>query len=139
MSTVEIVAKHAIVSDTCRANRTTEGAIDEALDRLRDEAVALMARRGEGRGDLFHFKLSIERVTGSAGNAGVQTARQPQHAPICKSVSECPNWDHCRAVGECCPPEPEPSREGFGKVELPQPTPGAKRIAGVRAPDGSQP
>lgn len=61
MSTVEIKAKHAIVSDVCRANRTTEGAVDEALARLREEALALMARRGEGRGDKFHFVLSIER------------------------------------------------------------------------------
>lgn len=81
MSTIEVVAKHAIVTDTCRTNRTTEGAIDEALDRLREEAVSLMARRGEGRGDLFHFKLSIERVTTSAGNAGVTTARREPFQP----------------------------------------------------------
>ena len=61
MSTVEIKAKHAIVTDVCRTNRTDEGAVDEALDRLREEALRLFQSRGHGRGDKFHFVLNIER------------------------------------------------------------------------------
>lgn len=61
MSIVEITAKHAIVTDECRSNRTDEGAVDEALARLRAEAMRLFGKRGHGRGDKFHFKLVVER------------------------------------------------------------------------------
>jgi hypothetical protein len=40
----------------------------------------------------------------------VDAAAKPVRA--CKSVSECPDWDHCSAVGECCPPEPHEDTRG---------------------------
>jgi hypothetical protein len=54
-----ISAQHAIVSDACRTNRGDEGAIDEALARLRAEAMACMPGWSQ-RGARFHFVLTVE-------------------------------------------------------------------------------
>lgn len=64
--TIHVTAKHAIVTDVCRSNRTNEGAVDEALARLREEALRLFSKRGHGRGDKFHFRLDIEREVSRA-------------------------------------------------------------------------
>jgi len=58
---VQITAKHAIVSDVCRRNKTAAGAVDEALERLRAEAMRIIAKRGDDRGDELHFILQVER------------------------------------------------------------------------------
>lgn len=55
-----IEAKHAIVTDTCRVNKTDNGARDEALDRLRDEYDALLKNWPIGSGAKFHFVLAVE-------------------------------------------------------------------------------
>lgn len=61
MKTPGVTAMHAIVTDTCRANRGDEGAIDEALARLRRSALSCL---GAGKpGTRFHFVLSVERPT----------------------------------------------------------------------------
>lgn len=70
MSKVTVQAKHAIVSDQCRSNWTDAGAVDQALEHLRKEAVRLIELRGHGRGDLLHFKLEIERETQVGGGNG---------------------------------------------------------------------
>jgi hypothetical protein len=72
---VQITAKHAIVSDTCRRNKTAEGAVEEALGRLREEAMRLIAKRGDGRGDNLHFILEIERDS-SISAPGANTGQQ---------------------------------------------------------------
>lgn len=54
-------AKHAIVTDQCRTNRTDAGAVDEALSRLRSEALECMANWPQGVGAQFHFALTLER------------------------------------------------------------------------------
>ena len=56
-----ITAKHAFVTDTCRRNHTDAGAVDEALARLRDEAMAILGGWPEGRGAKLHFALTMER------------------------------------------------------------------------------
>jgi hypothetical protein len=54
-------AKHAIITDQCRLNRTDEGAVDEALRRVRQEALECMAGWPTGAGAQFHIALTIER------------------------------------------------------------------------------
>ena len=54
-------ASHAIVTDTCRANRGDTGAIDEALARLREAALKCADGWDHGRGARFHFVLTVER------------------------------------------------------------------------------
>lgn len=54
-----IKAVHAIISPTCRANRGDEGAIDEALRRIKDEYTRLLLpANAEAR---FHLVLTVER------------------------------------------------------------------------------
>ena len=55
-----IVAKHAIVTDTCRANKGDSAVIDESLERLRAEAVEVMPNWAQGSGVKFHFALTVE-------------------------------------------------------------------------------
>ena len=59
-----IKAKHAIVTDTCRINKTDNGARDEALDRLRDEYDPLLKNWPIGSDVKFHFVLSVEYLAG---------------------------------------------------------------------------
>ncbi len=54
-------AQHAYVTDTCRENRTDPGAVDEALARLREEAVAIIGQWPRGSGMRLHFVLTMER------------------------------------------------------------------------------
>lgn len=58
---VTVKARHAVVSDQCRAKWGEEVAVDLALSRLRESALRLFKERGEAQGDQFHFKLEIER------------------------------------------------------------------------------
>lgn len=53
-------AKHAIVTKVCRANRGVEGAIDEALTRLRDEYLRLV-EKDANRNANFHLVLTVDR------------------------------------------------------------------------------
>lgn len=55
-------AKHAIITDTCRANRTDRGAFDEAIERLRQEYDACMKGHPNGLGTQFHLVLTVERA-----------------------------------------------------------------------------
>lgn len=56
-----IKAVHAIITPTCRMNRTDAGAFDEAVRRLRDEYIACL--RGAVTGN-FHLVLTVERREG---------------------------------------------------------------------------
>lgn len=51
-------ALHAIITRECRANRGDEGAIDEALARVRTEYLACV---GNPRIAQFHVTLTVER------------------------------------------------------------------------------
>jgi hypothetical protein len=55
-----IKARHAIVTDVCRANRTDEGAVDEALARLREEALQCFQGWKGKEGIQWHFVLTME-------------------------------------------------------------------------------
>lgn len=55
-------AKHAIITDTCRANRTDGGAFDEAVQRLWDEYLACTKGHPQGAGTQFHLVLTVERA-----------------------------------------------------------------------------
>ncbi len=57
------MAKHAIISDDCRTNRTDAGALDEAFDRVREEYFRCAAGWPIGKGAKFHIALTIERPT----------------------------------------------------------------------------
>jgi hypothetical protein len=67
-----IKARHAIVTDTCRANRGNDGVIDEVFDRLRDSYLAASKGWPVGNGAKFHFVLTVERpvAEGEAGGKG---------------------------------------------------------------------
>lgn len=58
---VNLKAKHAVVGDACRANRGDAAAIDEAVARVRTEALRLAERWPAGQGVKLHFVLTIER------------------------------------------------------------------------------
>ena len=55
-----ICAKHAIVTPTCRNNRTPLGALAEAVERLQLEYVELLNHEGEDE-VTYHFVLTVER------------------------------------------------------------------------------
>lgn len=55
-----MIAKHAIVTDVCRTNKTDAGATAEALERLRAEAIATFPFH-VGKGVKFHFVLLVEQ------------------------------------------------------------------------------
>jgi len=54
-----ITAKHAIITPVCRANRTVDGAWEEAVRRLREEYEACQTE-GNARAN-FHLVLTVER------------------------------------------------------------------------------
>jgi len=56
-----IMALHAIITKQCRLNRTDEGAVDEALARIKSEYVKLMESWPvEGKPVQFHVALTVE-------------------------------------------------------------------------------
>lgn len=55
-----IKARHAIVTDQCRGNRGDEGAVDEALARLREEALSCFEGWRGKPGVQWHFVLTME-------------------------------------------------------------------------------
>ena len=55
-----IPAKHAIISDDCRRGRGDDGAIDEAIRRMREAYDQLMKCWPVGRGTKFHVVLTVE-------------------------------------------------------------------------------
>ena len=58
-----IKAIHAIITDNCRTLRTDEGAIDEALARIRAEALSCMGAPGNAKPDVrYHLILTVERA-----------------------------------------------------------------------------
>ncbi len=54
-------ALHAVVTDTCRRNRTDVGAIDEALARIRKMAIECLEANRPGVGTDFHFVFTVDR------------------------------------------------------------------------------
>jgi hypothetical protein len=54
-------AKHAIITDQCRINRGDREAAEEALSRLREEALECMAGHDFGHGVQFHLVLTVEK------------------------------------------------------------------------------
>jgi hypothetical protein len=55
-----LAAKHAIVTPTCRKNRTALGALAEAIERLQLEYIACVDVP-ENENAVYHFVLTIER------------------------------------------------------------------------------
>ena len=53
-------ALHAIITDACRQGRGNEGAIDEALRRIRQEYLACVAAWPLNRGVKFNVVLTVE-------------------------------------------------------------------------------
>lgn len=64
-----ITARHAIISPSCREMRGDEGALEEALDRLRDSGRHMMEswplEKMRSHGCKFHLVLSVEYRRGS--------------------------------------------------------------------------
>ena len=56
-----IKAKHCFITDTCRQNRTDEGAIDEALARIRAEFMQVASGWDVGNETRFHVVLTVEK------------------------------------------------------------------------------
>lgn len=56
-----LVAKHAIITETCIANRGEEGAVDEALQRCRQELLNCVAGWRGTKGVKFHVAVTVER------------------------------------------------------------------------------
>jgi len=56
-----IVGLHAIISSVCRRNRTDEGAVDEALARVRNEIVNTLPNWPLEMDAKFHIIFSVER------------------------------------------------------------------------------
>lgn len=57
------LALHLVVSDACREGRGEQGAIDEAVERLRREYAHLLTGWPAGSGVRFHIALTVERPT----------------------------------------------------------------------------
>lgn len=55
-----ITAQHAVITPTCRANKTDMGAFDEAVERLRRQY--LQSVEGWGDAANYHLKLELERL-----------------------------------------------------------------------------
>lgn len=56
-----VSAKHAIITDICRENRSDAGAFEEAIARLRSEYEALCQGWPVNNGAKFHVVLTLER------------------------------------------------------------------------------
>ena len=56
-----MIAKHAIITDECRRNRTDDGAIKEAVERILREYHECAPHWPIGNGTKFHVKLEIEK------------------------------------------------------------------------------
>lgn len=54
-------ARHAIIKDACRTSRGNEGAIDEALARLKEEYLSCVDGWEIGKGAQFHLVLTVEK------------------------------------------------------------------------------
>jgi hypothetical protein len=55
-----LAAKHAIVTPVCRQNKTYIGALDEAVERLRQEYISC-TQVLENQDAIYHFVLTVER------------------------------------------------------------------------------
>lgn len=56
-----IKALHAVITDACRQGRGEEGAIDEALARLRDQYLGLAKFWSDKGGVQFHLVLTVDK------------------------------------------------------------------------------
>ena len=72
-----LVAKHAIITDECRKNRSDVGAIHEAVQRLVDEYMACVEHWPLGAGTKFHVKLEIERARAGHSPAPASQKEKP--------------------------------------------------------------
>lgn len=70
-------AKHAIITDECRTNRGDEGAIDEALRRLREEFLVLATIWPIGQGTRFNVILDLEVKDGKCDPQSPQDPENP--------------------------------------------------------------
>lgn len=52
-------ALHAVITPTCRANKTDMGAFDEAVERARKAYLACLKGRGED-GSQYHLMLYVD-------------------------------------------------------------------------------
>ena len=56
----DILSKHEVISDECRANHGDVGAIDVALHHIKTNYLGLLKAWPQGKGAKFHVKLSVE-------------------------------------------------------------------------------
>jgi hypothetical protein len=57
---MSLTAVHAIITDTCRKNRTDYGALVETFRRIQQEYLTLCEIHGGGSGVELHIKLEVE-------------------------------------------------------------------------------
>lgn len=55
-----ILSKHLMISDTCREAHGDEGAIDEALAKLRADYLGLLKAWPRGKGARFNIALAVD-------------------------------------------------------------------------------
>lgn len=79
-----IKAQHAIITKVCRANRTTDGAFDEAVARLRREYVACQNEANQEAN--FHLVLTVERLE--------RASPVPEAPHGWQSISTAPTGNH---------------------------------------------
>lgn len=58
-----VIAIHAIITDTCRENRTNAGALAEAFRRIESEYFTLCEIHKIGAGINLHVKLEVEMLS----------------------------------------------------------------------------
>ncbi len=61
-----VKAKHVFITDQCRANRGDRKAIEEALRRIKGEAVMLLQGYAPDQGAEFHIVLTVARTKGGS-------------------------------------------------------------------------
>lgn len=56
----DILSKHMVITDECRANHGDVGAIDVALHHVKRDYLELLKAWPQGKGATFHVKFSVE-------------------------------------------------------------------------------
>ena len=57
-----VAAKHVIISDECRKNRTDQGALQEAVRQVSEEYEHLTKGHPVGKRSRMHLVLTVERT-----------------------------------------------------------------------------
>lgn len=102
-------AKHCIVREACFiAHGSPEAAIDEALSRLRAEALEIVQGWGRPFRPQLHFKLELERPPATPPRCQFVLVKKngpsPCHAEAGRPNEACPCV--CHSVAAACPEVP---------------------------------